>query len=241
MGLKHSPERAFHQAFRVDCLRDWYAGSQGQRVLELLRIELGSLCTMRFGDCLLELAPIALVSPEWTGSAWTVRVGSGNAGLQAEPHRLPLAPKTFSCVLVAHVGIASDSAVAVITEAARVLAPEGHLLLLEITGCPPAGAGRLRTVVPVGLQRRLYRQWLEQAGLDVHRQRALSLLPGRLPQSLHRRLGRIDALAAPWLPFLGNCVLTVARRRDAAPLSPKGARLRWSRPSMRPGRASQWA
>lgn len=210
-------------------------------MLELLRLELGAFCPMRFGDRLLELAPVALVSPEWTGSAWTVRVGSGDAGLQAEPNRLPLAPNTFSCILAAHLGMAPGNAGAVIAEAARVLMPEGHLLLLEIGGCPPAEAGRLRTAVPVGLQRRRYRRWLEQAGLKVHRQRTLSLLPSQLPQSLHRRLGRVDALAAPWLPFLGHCVLTVARRRDPAPLAPRGARLRWSRPSLRPGGASQWA
>jgi len=241
MDLKHSAERTFHQAFRADCLRDWYAGPQGRRVLEMLRRELGSLCPLRFGDSVLELAPIALVRPEWTGPAWMVQVGSGSAGLDAEPDRLPLAPNTFSCVLVAHAGISSLGADAVIAEAARVLAPEGHLFLLEINACPPAGAGSLGTVLPVGLQRRVYRRWLEQAGLGVRRQRTLSLLPGRFPQSLHRRLGRIDALAAPWLPFLGSCVLTVARRRDAAPLSPRGARIRWSRLSVRPGGASQWA
>ena len=241
MDLKHSPERTIHQAFRADCLRDWYAGMQGQRVLELLHRELGSLCPSRFGDSFLELAPIPLVPPEWTGPAWALRVGSASAGLRAEPEHLPLAAESFSCVLVAHVAAPSGRAGAVIAEAARVLAPEGHLLLLEINGCPPAGAGRLGRAVPVGLQRRLYRYWLEQAGLGVHRQRVLSLLPGRLPPSLHRRLGRLDALAAPWLPFLGNCLLTVARRRDAAPLSPKGARLRWSRPSVRHGGASQWA
>ena len=241
MDLKDNAERAFHQAFRADCLRDWYAGMQGHRVLEMLRRELGALCPLRFGDSFLELAPVALLRPEWTGPAWTVQVGSGNAGLHAEPDRLPLASDSFSCVLVAHAGMSSVGADAVIAEAARVLAPEGHLFLLEINACPPAGASSLGTLVPVGLQRRVYRRWLENAGLGVRRQRTLSLLPGQLPQSLHRRLGRVDALAAPWLPFLGSCVLTVARRRDVAPLSPRGARLRWSRLSVRPGGASQWA
>jgi SAM-dependent methyltransferase len=240
MDLKHSPETAFHQVFRAHCLRDWMAGPQGQRVLDSLRRELESLCPLRFGDTLLELAPVGLVDPEWTRPAWTLQVGSEAAGLRADPERLPLASGVFSCVLLTHAGAGPDRAGAVIAEAARVLAPEGHLFLLGVAACPGQVRGGPGSVVPAGLRRGAYRRWLEQAGLGVHRQLTLSLLPARLPASWHRRLGRADAVAAAWLPLLGSAVLTVARRRDVIPPSPRAARLGWARPSVRAG-GSQWA
>jgi SAM-dependent methyltransferase len=241
MDLKHSPETAFHQVFRASCLRDWCAGPQGQRVLASLVRELESLCPLRFGETLLELSPVGLIRPEWTGPAWLLQVGSEGAGLRAEPDRLPLASGVFSCVVVMHAGAAPDRTGAVIAEAARVLAPEGHLFLLGLAACPGQGRGSLGVPVPAGLRRRAYRRWLERAGLGVHRQLALSLLPARLPASWHRRLGRADAVAAAWLPILGSSVLTVARRRDVIPLSPRAARLSWPRASVRAGGSSQWA
>lgn len=232
---------AFHQVFRANCLRDWFAGPQGQRVLASLRRELESICPLRFGDTLLELAPVGLMDPESTRPAWTLQVGSEAAALHAEPEQLPLASGVFSCVLLTHSGAAPERAGAVVAEAARVLAPEGHLFLLGLAACPGQAVGGLRSAVPAGLRRRAYRRSLEQAGLGVHRQLTLSLLPATLPASWYRRLGRVDAVAAAWLPVLGTCVLTVARRRDVMPLSPRAARLGWSGPSVRAGGTSQWA
>lgn len=241
MTLKHNSENPFHQASCVECLQQWYAGPQGQRVLAMLGEEFTTRGQrLRFGDAVLELTPISLLQPDWTGSAWGLGIGPAEARLRARPDQLPLPARSFSAVLVAHAGLLEADGLKVIIEAARVLAPEGHLFFLEITACLPREANVLKRALSVGLQRRLYRQWLDQAGLRVRRQRTLSLLPSRLPVSWHRALGSADAWVAPWLPLPGSCVLTVAQRRDAAPLAPR-ARWRWQRVPVRAAGGSQWA
>ncbi len=236
MDLKHSPERGFHQASRADCLRDWYRGPHGLRTLEGLRQHVQVLCRPRFGDAWLEVGPVSLLHPEWTGPVHALHADPRSRTLPAQGDLLPLAAATFSCVLVAHaVGDAGDAG-DVIAEAARVLAPEGHLFLLECSHCGSPGRHRLRP----GLRRRS-RRLLRRAVLEVHRQVALSLLPAVLPDGWHRRLGPLDAAVSPWLPVLGSCVLTVGRRRDLMPIAPAPSRLRWSRDAVRAGGRSQWA
>jgi SAM-dependent methyltransferase len=240
MDLKDSPENEFEQTARAGCLRRWYAGPQGQRVLEALVREIATHCVLHFGDTLLEVSPVSLVPKERFGPVWTVRVGSEAAELRAEGHRLPLPAESFSCVILAHVCTNPERAERVIAEAARVLAPEGRLFLLESGTCSPAGGAMLGAPFPVGLQRGLHRRWVQQAGLSVRRQPALSLLSSRLPTGWHRALAGVDRLGAPWLPVLGTCVLTVAQRRDALPLSPR-TRWRSLRMPVRAAGGSQWA
>lgn len=241
MDLKHSPRGEFHQASRVECLRRWYERPQGRRVQRELGRQLASLRPPRFGDAWLEVGPLGLLRPEWTGPAWVVRVGPGADALPAEPDRLPLASEGFRCVLLAHTIASGGQAEAAIVEAARVLASEGYLFLLEANDCPVSGRRHLRGRLPVGLQRRNYRRWLSAAGLEVCRQVTLSVAPVPLPESWQRRLDPLDARVAPWLPVFGTCVLTVARRRDVIPLRLGGARLRWAGMSVRAGGSSQWA
>ncbi|TVP87738.1 MAG: methyltransferase domain-containing protein [Thioalkalivibrio sp.] len=238
MDLKHSPERAFHQAFGSDCLREWYSGPQGLRVLEALHQQMGIFCRPRFGDAWLEVGPVRLLDAEWIRPVHALHADPRSRTLPAQGDLLPLAAESFSCVLVAHaLGDAEDSG-KVIAEAARVLAPEGHLFLLESRHCRAPRPRRL--ALPAGLRRRS-RQLLAQAGLGVHRQVALSALPAALPGGWHRRLGPLDAAVSPWLPVLGSAVLTVASRRDLLPIAPAASRLRWSRDAMRAGGSSQWA
>jgi len=240
MGLKDSPENAFEQTARAACLGRWYAGPQGQRVLEALVREIAAHCVLHFGDLLLEVSPVSLVSKDRVGSVWTVRVGSERSDLRAEAGRLPLPAESVSCVILAHACTHPDRATGLIAEAARVLAPEGRLFLLESGACPAVRGSTPRGTFPVGLQRGLHRRWIQQAGLSVRRQPALTLLSSRLPSGWHRALAGVDRLGAPWLPALGTCVLTVAQRRDALPLSP---RAHWRSLRMPVGAAggSQWA
>lgn len=240
MDLKHSPERRFHQASRADCLQDWYSGPQGLRVLEALHQQMEAFCRPRFGEAWLEVGPVSLLDPEWTRPVHALHADPGSRMLAARGDHLPLAAEAFSCVLVAHALGGAEDRGHVIAEAARVLAPEGHLFLVESGHCNPPGRRRGHRALPVGL-RRHSRRLLRQAGLGVHRQVALSVLPARLPGGWHRRLGRLDTAVSPWLPVLGNCVLTVARRRDPSPIAPAAARLRWSRDAVRTGGTSQWA
>ncbi|MBS0001663.1 MAG: methyltransferase domain-containing protein [Thioalkalivibrio sp.] len=236
MDLKHSPERAFHQASRADCLQDWYSGPHGLRVLEALRQQLQVFCRPRFGDAWLEVGPVSLLSPEWTGPVHALHADPRSRTLPAQGGLLPLTAATFSCVLVAHALGDAEDAGDVIAEAARVLAPEGHLFILESSHCGPPGWRRPRQ----GLRRRS-RRLLGRVGLEVRRQVALSMLPAALPDGWHRRLGPLDAAVSPWLPVLGSCVLTVGRRRDLMPIAPSATRLRWSRDAVRAGGGSQWA
>jgi SAM-dependent methyltransferase len=241
MDLKHSPQAAFHQASRAGCLRRWYAGPQGLRVHAALRRQLDISCRPRFGDAWLEVGPLNLLRPEWTGPAQVLHAGLQSQRLRAQAAFLPFPPETFSCVLLTHALRDPDDDAAVIAEAVRVMAPEGHLFLLESGCCSSSGRWSVRSAVPVGLRRRRLRRLLEAAGLGLRRQLAFTVLPTALPRSWHRRLSRLDAAVSPWLPLLGTCVLTVARRRDLIPLARVAARPRWSRGAVRAGGRSQWA
>ncbi|AGA34364.1 hypothetical protein TVNIR_2725 [Thioalkalivibrio nitratireducens DSM 14787] len=240
MDLKHSPEKRFHQASCADCLRGWYAGPQGRRVREALGREIRQRRPLHFGDSLLELAPVELVHGEWARMAWILRIGSEQAPLRTEIDRLPLSGKSFECVVLAHAGHLTEDVEPLVMEAARVLAPEGYLFLLDTTACADSGQSRWSPALPAGLWRRQYLRRLESAGLRVRRQQALSVLPAGLPGSWLRLLGRGDVLAAPWLPLLGSCVLTIAQRRETIPLTPR-ARWRRARMPVRAAGSSQWA
>lgn len=240
MDPKHSPERAFHQASRSDCLQRWYSDPQGLRVLAALHEQMGIFCRPRFGDAWLEVGPLSLLDAEWTRPVHALHADPRSRTLAAQGDRLPLAAETFSCVLVAHALHDGEDGGSVIAEAVRVLAPEGHLFLLESGHCGAPGRRRLRRALPAGLRWRS-RRLLVQAGLGVHRQVALSALPAMLPAGWHRRLSHLDATVSPWLPVLGNSVLTVAKRRDLIPIAPAASRLRWSREGIRAGGTSQWA
>ncbi len=239
--MKHSPHQGFHQAFRGDCLRAWYASPKGIHALERLHREMAARCPFRFDTTFLELAPVSVVAADRTRGAWVLRAGPGESRLQTEADRLPLASDSFSCVLVAHIDALDAEPSAVIAEAARVLKPEGHLFLLETNVCLASARKRLGDRLPIGFRRHLYRRWIGEAGLEVRHQASLSLLPTRLAGAWPRRLVPFDARLAPWLPLLGNCILTVARRRDTIPLSPDTLRMRWSRLTVRAGGTSQWA
>lgn len=241
MGLKHSPQAAFDQASRVDCLRDWYSSPQGLSVQKALSRQLQTFCRPRFGDAWLEVGPLGLLRPEWAGPARTLHADPQSQMLRAQAGFLPLASETFSCVLLAHALGDADGAGAVIAEAARVLAPEGHLFLLESGHCSSSGRRGVRSALPLGLRRRRFRQLVGAAGLGVRRQAALTVLPAALPGGWHRRLHSFDAALSPWLPLLGSCLLTVARRRDLIPITPAASRLRWSRGPLRADGTSQWA
>jgi len=240
MDLKHSPENGFQQTSCAEYLRGWYAAPQGRRVLETVLREIGDHRALRYGDALLEIAPVRLVDEEKVGPAWTLRVGSEAAALRADPLRLPLPAESIACVLLAHACTDPSGAGPLIAEAARVLAPEGCLLLLESGACAASGRHARGSALPPGMRRGVYRRWLEQAGLSVRGQSVLSVLPARLPSSWHRALGRADALAAPWFPMLGSCVLTIAQRRDLMPLSTR-SRWRALRVPVRASGSSQWA
>ncbi|AHF00230.1 methyltransferase domain-containing protein [Thioalkalivibrio paradoxus] len=240
MDLKHSPEKTFHQASCADCLRDWYAGPQGRRVREVLGREIRQRQRLHFGDSLLELAPVEVVHSDWVRMAWILRIGPEQAPLRAETDRLPLPGKAFECVVLAHAGSLAEDVDALVMEACRVLAPEGHLFLLDTTACDRVPRSRWAASMPAGLRRRQHRRRLESAGLQVRRQQALSVLPAQLPGRWLRVLGRPDALASAWLPLLGSCVLTIAQRRESIPLTPR-AGWRWPRMPVRAAGGSQWA
>lgn len=245
MDLKHSPQATFHQVLRNECLQEWYSGPQGQRVRKALGAQIAHFCRPRFGDLWLEVGPVSLLRPEWTGAAMVLHADRQSSILRAEADYLPLAADRFSCLLLAHtLGDAPDDADAqasVIAEAARVLAPEGYLFLLESGHCAAPGRLGIQAALPLGLRRLRLRQLLAAADLGVRRQVALSVLSARLPASWHRRFGRLDGTLSPRLPLLGSVVLTVARRRDLIPITPATSRLRWSRGPLRAGGTSQWA
>lgn len=242
MDLKHSPEEAFEQIPRQHYLRRWRASPLGQRVGQLALAEIQRHCVLRYGDRVLQLAPVNLLPPAALDPAWVLRVAPADGDIWAETGFLPLAPESFSAILLLREGPARGDWDQPIAEATRVLAPEGHLFLLDLT-LYRARLGRgwssPRALLPAGMHRRYTRRQLLAAGLQIKHQRALTMLPGTLPSRWQQVLARADARLAPWLPAAASVVLTIARRRDALPLT--GGRWRWTGFPARAANGSQWA
>ncbi len=126
---------------------------------------------------------------------------------------------------------------ALLREAVRVLAPEGHLLILAFNPMSLWGIGRM--VAPLaGLGRpwaghyytalRL-RDWCRLLGLEHREQRRLFFRPPIPHPGLQQRLAGLERVGSALWPMLGGVNLCVSRKRVPRAI-PMGALLRRQKP-----------
>jgi len=186
--------------------------------------------TRVFGTNGLYLRPSSLIGPDLSGNLLAqvvslCREGSGFRGeLECQDAEMPLASSSLSLIYALFVVEGAPSPPVLLREFARMLKPEGTVLVLSLNPWSPAQLRWLRPPASSSAHR-LERQ-AQDAGLEVVRRQYLGpFWPGTRPLRFDpRQRGLLDAFRA--------ARLTVMRRREAAltPLRKPAAAV-----SLRPG------
>jgi SAM-dependent methyltransferase len=192
----------------------WLQGEAGRQLLADVQRDALPEMTRVFGQHGLYLRPSNLISSDLSGnmlarvvSLW--RAGSGFRGdvdcLDAE---IPIASASLSLVYALFVVEGAPSPAVLLHEFARMLKPEGVVLVLSLNPWSPAQFRWLRP--PASSSSNRLERLAHEAGLEVMRRQFLGpFWPAARPASLDlRQRGLTDAFRA--------ARLTVLRRREAA-------------------------
>ncbi len=185
---------------------------------------------------LLESSPTAvhvLVDPD---------ARDGNAAVRALPEELPLDTRSVQVVLLAHTLDMSMQPHQALREAERVLAPEGHVIILGFNRASLWGLAcllRRRDRPPwcgaaaIGLSR--LKDWLSLLDFELVRGSMLYYRPPVRHAYLRDRLFFLEHIGDRWWP-LGAAVYLIVARKRAPGMMPirQRARQRRLRPASRP-------
>ena len=249
MGLEHNPDKVSEQISWRHCFQKWLQSPAGERIRVAVRQEMRHYCHLSYADRIVQLAPMPLLPDIEREGAWWIHLASSQAQVLADYAFLPLQSERFSCVILAYCALYAEDMEQVMMEVARILAPEGYVFLLEVPSCVSWQQIRrerlglvkaTHTVLPAGLRRGIQRRWVRHAGLQLRRQRNMSIMPAMFPADWQGAMSSADRWLAPWLVPLGSCVLTIAQRRDVIPLFDR-RRWGWSGAPLQAPRGSQWA
>lgn len=142
-----------------------------------------------------------------------------SADLVADPAFLPLAPDSFSTVLLPHVLEGSSLPHQVLREAHRVLMSEGYLV---ITGFNPYSL--------IGLQNLVYRKavfngryytvrrvvdWLQLLGFEIVASSMYQYSPLSSKTRVNRVFNFLESVGDRWLPMTGGGYMITAKKRSA--------------------------
>lgn len=224
----------------MQSLHTWFASSAGQELAErevrLLNRRLAGLYATRVlqvgaygaGHC----PAVFGRARQWIIDDWS----QGPIDLQAESETLPFATESVDVVMLIHQLEFSPRPHQVMREAARVLAPEGHLLilgfnplslwglrrLLSFNGTEPPWAGRYLGALRLS-------DWMLVLGLTPRRSDALALLPPFALRWLPRQ--RLRAMPynqnlGPILRWFGGVNLMIGQKRVPGSHYPSPRRVR---------------
>jgi SAM-dependent methyltransferase len=200
-------------------LEKWFRQGPGRQLIaDALRQSIPEL-TRVFGLTGLYLRPLAEVPGELSGNMLAsiislYREGSGfNGQLKCQDEQLPIAERSLSLVHALFVLESSPDPLALLQEFARVLKPEGIVMLITLNSWSPT---RLRWAVQgISAQATAHAENMaREAGLEVLRRRHLG------PFWARERLGRSpDPRSSRITDGLRAVSLLVLRHREA-PLTP---------------------
>ncbi len=161
---------------------------------------------------------------------------SGQNNLRGSPEVLPLASGSVDVVVLIHQLEFAERPHQIIREAARVLAPEGHLL---VVGFNPMSLWGLRRLLTTGrreppwtgryLSALRVGDWMQLLGLIPRPHDGIAVMPP-LPRRLRRRRSTrpltYGRSLGPGVRWIGGVHLVMGQKRVAGPSPP---RLRWHR------------
>jgi SAM-dependent methyltransferase len=160
------------------------------------------------------------------------------ASARALPEQLPIEPDSVDVVILHHVLEYSEQPHQVLREAARVVVPHGHLLIVgfnpwSLFGVRAAASRRFGHPVWSGatLGTRRVEDWLALLDFAVEDVQYRFHVPPIDHAPTLARLARFDRAAARWsLPC--GAVYLVHARKQVSPLTPVRAQRRFSRPRL---------
>jgi SAM-dependent methyltransferase len=157
-----------------------------------------------------------------TARQWLVDApGRGSVDCVLWPEQLPFQSDTIDIVVLVHSLEFSPNPHRVLREAERVLAPEGHLLILSfnlfslwgIAHALPALRARGAPWNGAYLSARRIRDWLTLLDMEIASTEYHFFRPPLNRPRLQERLALLERLGPRCLPWFGGVQLTVAKKR----------------------------
>lgn len=205
--------------------QDWFSSAYAKQYFDSERSHVEAAIRQAIGPKVLQVGSLVeqrLVDdfelPYLVRSTGVEREG---ADIIADPAFLPLAPDSFSTVLLPHVLEGSKYPHQVLREAHRVLMHEGYIV---ITGFNPFSL--------LGLQNMVYRKavfngryytprrvidWLQLLGFEVVASAMYQYSPLSSKPGVNRVFNFLEAVGDRWLPMTGGGYMITAKKRDVKP------------------------
>ena len=238
-------ERSIHDG---GDLRDWHRGLPGSLVLDLENSQLIALLSRVFGyrlllvgsgDYLPVLGAARVQHRTWlmppTATASHRGAGADCSSVRGVPGAMPVATDSVNVVVLPHVLEFEDEPYDALREAERVLAPEGHVIVVGYNAIGLMGAwnllphrgrrapwnGRFYTAARV-------REWLATLGFDPVASEGCFFRPPLPSGRMLSRLELFEDAGSRFWPNLCGTWFLVARKRTATltPLRPSWRRRR---------------
>lgn len=207
-------------------LRAWFAGSLGQSLLGNERQLLERLLPDLFGYHAVQLGD--MVPGRMLSSSRILHrvvadpapVSAAESLLVCEPDQLPLPSDSVDLVLVHHLLDVAQQPHAILREAARVLIPEGHLLIVGFNPWSLWGVWRW-LLMPVSGQPWLKRplspqrlvDWLALLDFDVVGLESVCFVPPVEQPAIRRRLQWLERAGRRWWRQNGAAYMVLATKR----------------------------
>jgi SAM-dependent methyltransferase len=219
-------------------LESWYEKASGRYLLQQERTLVGQLLEQVFGFHLLQLGvtrnhPLGL-DAGLNHRIYTGAMAGGNIGMLSEPSRLPFLDDSIDVVLLHHALEFSPDPHALLREVHRILAPQGHIIVIGFNPLSLYGLNvHLRGLWPGNFwhnarcmgTRRLH-DWLHLLGAEVETVKHCYAIP---PVGSPRLFGLLESadryLARKNLPCGG--VYAVRAQKHVATLTP--TRVGWQK------------
>ncbi len=213
----------------------WYEGPLGQLLAAREQAELDGIVPNLFGYHIVQLGCVGsqdLLGASRIRHRVVLHVDGAREGVGAlaRPDALPLATDSVDALLLPHTLELHDNPHEVLREVARVLIPEGHVVVLGFNPVSLWGAVKLLCRWRGGIpwEASFYsvtrvRDWLALLGFETRLVRFYLFRPPLRRAVLLRRLEFLERLGARWWPMLGAAYLLVARKRvvTLTPIKPR--------------------
>ena len=153
--------------------------------------------------------------------------------LYSLPESMPFDAKSVNMLILPHVLEFSPDPHQILRESARVLVPEGHLVLLcfnpfSLWGIRKGLGTLVGKHVPSPWHGRFFRlarvkDWLSVLGFDVVQGSAVCFLPPLKSPTLREKFGFLEKAGARWWPMCAAVFILVVRKREIGltPLMPR--------------------
>lgn len=215
-------------------MQAWAATALGKALIEDEERHLRPLLSNLFGPIAVQMGPLGFSA--FIGLSNAVhRIcaadhltdGRGEACpsiLNATAEAMPFAARSISLVLLPHVLEFSDDPHQVLREAARVLVPEGHMVLIGFNPFSIWGVRRSlgslcgrASAAPwngrfIGLAR--VKEWVSVLGFEIVSGSSVFYIPPLKSENLRQKLNFLQGAGARWWPMGAASFIMVARKRE---------------------------